>query len=193
MKRLRAALFAVLTVSVLSIGAMSAQAGTSSGPGARPAAAWAGPSAGDVIKRPDGVAVTLPMDWAKMTAADLAGIGIVPGMGPNKAVSSYQPTSGVRPASAYGCDGWVCIQLIGNGRLISNWYTSADNPGGYRCTFSAYWDSKTHVYDTGTSVCGWAPGQFRGYLSHPVLYTRDEWACNTWVGIVGKPCEWVSA
>lgn len=126
MKRLRAALFAVLTVSVLSIGAMSAQAGTSSGPGARPAAAWAGPSAGDVIKRPDGVAVTLPMDWAKMTVADLAGIGIVPGMGPNKAVSSYQPTSGVRPASAYGCDGWVCIQLIGNGRLISNWYTSAD-------------------------------------------------------------------
>lgn len=127
-----------------------------------------------------------------MSLAELAAIGLHPSMGSHRAVDKYAPGPVVTPMNAYGCDGWVCIQVVSptnDGRTVINWYTSADNPGGYVCTYSAYWDSETHVFDTGTEVCGQAPGQFRGSLTYAVGHPYDWRACNTWAGIYGKPCE----
>lgn len=139
--------------------------------------------------------MTLPKNWDDMTIADLAAIGLRPNMhsnGQRGVIDTYIKGTSVQPNNAYGCDGSVCIQVISpsnDGLTVSNWYTSADNPGGYVCTYSAYWDSLTHVFDTGTEVCGNAPGQFRGSLSYPIRHPYNWTACNTWVGISGKPCE----
>lgn len=159
------------------------------------AATWSSPKAGTVLTLPDNSRVTLPKDWDQMTISNLAAIGLRPdmnGTGQPASIDKYVKGTFATPMNAYGCDGWVCIHVISpsnDGLTVSNWYTSADNPGGYVCTFSAYWDSLTHVFDTGTQVCGQSPGQFRGSLTYPVRHPYNWTACNTWVGIVGKPCE----
>lgn len=191
-------MFTLMTVlTVVFFAALSGTASAADGdpsPFVRPPG-WTGPTAGTVITLPDNTRATLPKDWPDMTISDLEAIGLRPGMtsswGP-RVVDRYFPSSGLQPYNAYGCDGWVCIQVISpsnDGLTVSNWYTSADNPGGYVCTYSAYWDSLTHIFDTGTSVCGWSPGQFRGSLTYPVRHPYNWTACNTWVHISGKPCE----
>lgn len=149
---------------------------------------WIAPVAGTEITRPDGVVVTLPKDWSSMSISDLATIGIHPNMGPDRTTSTFQARNKIQPYSSNGCSGWVCINIIGSGLLISGWSTKADYSGPYMCTYSAYWNSLTTVLDTGTVVCG-SYGTFYGTLSYPVVYKSFGWACNTWVNIVGKPCE----
>lgn len=150
-----------------------------------------GPQKGTVIELPNGVMARMPKDWGQMSVSDLAKIGLHPDMHPSGkpgAVDSYVPT-GAQPANAQGCSEYVCIAVTSpsnDGRLVNNWFTSGTNTSGYRCSYSAYWDSETHVLDTGTTVCGRAPGEFRGYLSYPVRLSYNWRACNTWVTITGQ-------
>ena len=145
--------------------------------------------AGTNVLRPDGVAVKLPKKWEEMTIDDLYAIGIYPNIKGSNLKSSYTSSNGIVPASSSGCNGWVCINIIGSGLLINNWSTSGDYSGfSYFCTYSVYWKSQTTILDTGTLVCGYH-GRYFGNLTYPVMYPHFGWACNTWVGIPGKPCE----
>ncbi len=154
-------------------------------------------AAGTVIKLPNGGHATLPKTWSQMSIADLAKVGITPGMGSGKTTTQLVPSASVQthpgavPANADGWNGYVEINVTGKGRLISNWYTRAENVHGEICTFSVYWaPTGADVLDTGKEVCG-GSGYFVGYLTYPVEFSSNYHACNTWVGVSGKPCEYI--
>ena len=82
----------------------------------------------------------------------------------------------------------MTIQVIGQGLVISNWFTQAEHEAGpYICTYSAYWGSKSTIAATGNVVCG-TNAVFTAYLPGVYVYNQSGYACNTWVGITGKPC-----
>ena len=128
-----------------------------------------------------------------MTISDLSAIGIHPNMGSAKLSSSFTKSSVVSPLMAEGCSGYVGIFLGGSGLVISSWGTKAAYSRPYLCTFSVYWNSMTHIFATVSDVCG-TNGDFYGHYADNggiYVYSSNGYACNTWVNIVGKPCEYV--
>jgi hypothetical protein len=195
------AMISALTVfSLAGLGAMTATASASTARVTNTAAhdgtkviltASGGLAAGSIIRIPDGKLVTLRKDWSKMSIADLASIGIRPAK--SGAVDGYVRKTGVRPDSAEGCSGLVCIVIGGSGRTIASWSTLA-YPTESVCTFAVYWEpTGADILDTGNEVCGGPGGSFVGYLTYPVSHDYNYHACNTWVELSGKPCEYIHA
>lgn len=147
---------------------------------------------GSIIRIPNGKLVTLRKNWSQMSISNLAAIGIRPAE--SGAIDVYvPPKAGVRPDSAEGCSGLVCIVVSGSGRTIASWSTLA-YPTASVCTFAVYWEpTGADILDTGNEVCGGPGGQFVGYLTYPVSHTYNYHACNTWVELAGKPCEYIHA
>ncbi len=145
-----------------------------------------GLAAGSIIRIPSGKIVKLPKDWSAMSIADLAAIGIRP------SVIAKDAYSRARPESAEGCSGYVCIIIGGSGRTISSWSTTAELPETM-CTYAAYWEpTGADLLATGTEVCGEAGGTVYGYYADGSVYHNYNYhACNTWVNIGRKPCEYI--
>lgn len=130
-------------------------------------------------------------DWRGLSAAQLAGAGIRPGMAPpdgTKISAKFTPGATVTPNSASGCSGRVCIYVFGSGLHVDDWDTSATN-SSYLCTYAGYWVAGVL---TGTSnvVCG-DSGQFWAYWTPARYYINGTQLCNTWLSLSGKPCETV--
>jgi len=132
-----------------------------------------------------------PNGWGNLTVAQLAAVGIHPGMGkfPPKANSKQQ----VVPASASGCDynslnNSMCIYIYGYSLQVTEWDTSV-TISSYRCSYAGYWVNSSLVA-TSNTVCG-QNGALWGYWA-PNKRMGPGQACNTFVGIAGRPCETLS-
>lgn len=200
---MRSAITAVLASVALTVsvaGASHAQGSASTPSSAGGGISATAGSAGSTITLPNGKAVRLPKNFDSMSIAELAKIGVTPGMhqpGHKAPVDSYVPSSGgVTPDNAYKCAGYVCLQVTspnGHGLTVSSWGTSADNTGPSNvrfCTYSAYWGGTTGgtLIDTGTEVCGYPPGTFYGALTYSVHWSSSGKACNSWISVSGRPC-----
>jgi len=186
----------------------AARAQVASAPQAQGTAA--APTKGTVITLPSGKSVTLPKNWSQMTIGDLANLGIHANMRPSKALRAQlahrgiylpamaaAPSASARPAlgqgitltSAYGCNKSVCISLTGSGWVIDNWYTTAYDAVA-TCTYAAYW-LFGGIYATSNTVCSGANSDYYSDLGYGISTLGNTNACNTWVHIAGKPCEYV--
>lgn len=149
------------------------------------------PSLGTDLTIPNGKIVVLPKDWNDMSVSDLAKIGIMPNSNRNNLIS-IPLASGAVPLSSSGSNGWVDINIVGSGLLISSWSTKANILSVYSCTFAVYWNSMTSIYATGPQHC-YQSGPFYDTLPNRVIYPANGYACSSWVQVSGKPCEYISA
>jgi hypothetical protein len=117
------------------------------------------------------------------------------GLRPNMHPDGYVVTakvlpSNVRPYSASGCNGNVCIQVTGGGLNVSNW-TTTDYNGDYICTFAAYWIPANNVWATSNEVCGTSFWSGLSSPPLPLIFRVNTQICNSWWNQPGKPCEYV--
>ena len=92
----------------------------------------------------------------------------------------------VRPASAFGCNQDVCIQILGSGTHVVQWNTFAFNSGPV-CTFPR-WERPWGTIKVGRTICANQAGVFYAYWT-PNSTFRPGQACNQWTFLPGRPCE----
>lgn len=97
----------------------------------------------------------------------------------------------VSTRSASGCDDDVCIDVNGGGTFVSQWASQAF--GNVGCTVGHF---QSYASDIRTPViCSTQPGDgVYFYNNGPTGYFMDqEWLCNTWDRISGRPCIQIEA
>lgn len=196
MKFARLALPVLVVAATLAAGAGSATASATSAT-TSPTVTTAGDStdiaAGTTVTLPNGKVIQLPKNWSQLSISDLARIGIHPGMGHATITVRPPKAGGVTANSASGCNDEVCIYVGGSGLIVQSWETTGlyDGPEDPFCTYAVYWAPGDTIYATGWEVCG-GLGTYYGYEQDtPIAFYTTTEICNTWVGIPGKPCEWV--
>lgn len=167
---------------------------------------------GATITRADGVKVVLPKDWAAMSINDLAAIGIRPGQVSADAAKAGLSTTSVQyagflakgnpspsrasalspvvPASASGCNGFVCIYVEGSHLRMDAWNTKGVANGGTE-TYSVWWKGYNTIWLVGNGVYVPSSGVVWSHLvaiAMPHTFPAPVQLCNTWQGISGKPC-----
>jgi hypothetical protein len=125
-----------------------------------------------------------------LTVAQGRVLGVRPGMaGKNGKVPTItaRQTGGIVPNSASGCNLDVCINVIGRGLTVSNWFTTAFDADP-TCTFAAYWANGA-VIATSNELCGGAFTDYSSEWADPGDFADGTQVCNSWVTISGFPCE----
>lgn len=112
----------------------------------------------------------------------------IKGSGAAKAAAApaVLPSNVVSPMDASGCNDEVCISLVGSGLRVKSWITTGDT-NGYECSYAGFWEDGGLI-DTGPTLCN------DGIVWSEALdidFSGNTHVCNTWVGIGGKPCEYV--
>lgn len=202
-KRSAFRLGAVMSVAVLAISftAGAAPASEPSTVGRVVASGSQDIPAGTTITLPDGTAVVLPEAWSDLSIDDLAKLGIHAGMGPSDS-SSFVAISAegsaragvnalageVTPNSASGCNVNVCMQLHGSGLTVDTWNSQAQL-SVTMCSFGVYWAAGV-IFRTTNQACGSAGTLLEAYGTS-TTWPNNTKLCNSWVNIVGKPCNTV--
>jgi hypothetical protein len=98
-------------------------------------------------------------------------------------------TPQVLPRSAVGCNGSICIQVVGSGLNVSSWSTTLSLTKSL-CT-TAYFLVNGTVKNSVPNFCGSAGEQLEAVWTKPGSFANGTSLCNTWKGITGEPCETV--
>jgi hypothetical protein len=119
-------------------------------------------------------------------------VGLVMPMGVAQALTPAKATpSTVIPHSSNGCNGYVCININGNGTHVNYIATTVQNPSKKVLT------SRGHVYVNGRPVHSFGSHRLRGYPakeqytwnSPHYRFKKHQKVCIQWSGISGFPCE----
>lgn len=101
----------------------------------------------------------------------------------------WRPTSSPAPKSAWGCNGDVCINIIGDSTTVDEWDTYLF--GNVGCTY-AHFHINDVVYLTSTEICPDSEdeGVYWAYwLPYDVTFYDGDMVCNSWDNGDGYPCE----
>jgi hypothetical protein len=103
--------------------------------------------------------------------------------------TSIQPALSTQ--SAYGCNGSVCIRLVGTGTNVERWRTTVSF-SYQRCTRATYLVNDG-VFFVGRNICGvrWDVGVSE--IQPGNVFRDGDVLCNTWSGFSGKPCKRIIA
>jgi hypothetical protein len=86
-----------------------------------------------------------------------------------------------QPASHSGCNGNVCIDVVGSGTSVSSWGTSAS---GASCSYAYFYVNGTKVAQSASCYSGNTPEVTIGGGT----YSPGTELCNGWSGVSGYPC-----
>jgi hypothetical protein len=148
------------------------------------------PGASRVVRLPDNTSVVLPKPYDEMSYSQLAKHGIAPGVnGIRRVTASAYASLKLRPLNASGWNDnvWISIQSYnGKGLDVTGWTTVAD-PGAYTCTWADYWENG-ELWAESNEVCGTAfTSNANNLLPH--IFGNGTTLCNTWITVLGRPCE----
>jgi hypothetical protein len=91
------------------------------------------------------------------------------------------------PLSANGCNKDVCIDIIGTGRVVSQWETTAYGNAG--CIRADFWRN-SELYTIFGPICSnGQEGVYYVNYAADALFNNGDRLCNTWNGIAGRACE----
>lgn len=206
--KLRSSAVAVAAVAVLGLFSTNAVASSPTADDLEPG------TAGSTAILPDGTEVVFPKDFADMSVAELAEIGIVPGMGETGEASVGDPSEipafggdgvaialaddggVITPMDASGCTAdFVCQQLQaqgGSGRTIIGWYSWVLRFPTTGTTYAAWWEGQRIVGTTNSvSVRAGQDTSLAVKGGLPKTYANNTTLCTTWAGVAGKPCHTV--
>lgn len=155
------------------------------------------------VNLPDGTVVRLEKPLESYTSQELAAFGIAPGMhGVGLAEVAAVPAVGlgaddavpsavVTPQNAHGCNGAVCLDVVGSGLVITGWSTTlkADHS---QTTNAFLWATNT-LYFTGPSISAIQGAQYAASVPQSIRFNGSTQLCATWNGYSGRPCETVHA
>jgi hypothetical protein len=207
-------LAAALVPVVLLIGATGASAASQTPTAtSQSATSTAEVTTGTVVTRPDGVQVTTPKDWSKMSVSDLAATAKADSWGPVVATAAggvertltsasgetigtvgWRPATLMQPMDAHGCDDWggtqVCISLFGTGLHVSEWDTTAYGNWGCATAFFLIGGNEVH---RSPIICPDTPsdGVYYSLWAANSNFQDGVQACNQWAGSLARPCEWI--
>ncbi len=103
--------------------------------------------------------------------------------------SAASAAPSISPQTASGCNQYVCIYVEGSGTQVTYWSTTAALPASI-CTVAKYWANGVLVYE-GNTKCGSGGAEVSSYWPDPGSFAAGTQLCNTWIGVLGKPCETV--
>jgi len=182
-------LAAILTVALFTMTAEASTTGVSE-PATSTTTAPA-KAEGLLITDPNGRRIQLGKPFSEYSQAELAKIGIVPGMGPavDVAMEPIPPIRSVTPMKASGHNGSVWIYVNGDHLNVTSWETmlSANYSAS---TFAVFWAPyPTHIFATSSAViaqAGWQ--QWAWITSVPFNFPAPVQICNEWINYTGRPC-----
>jgi hypothetical protein len=98
------------------------------------------------------------------------------------------PGSPVPDTSGFVCKDLVCIQVFGSGLHVTEWYTQTNDVLPGECTWPIFWNGgailvQGHLICNDTDESAIAIARWG-----PLTFSATVYACNTWQGVLGKPC-----
>jgi hypothetical protein len=103
-------------------------------------------------------------------------------------VYGWKPTTLITPKSAFGCNGDVCISVIGESTTVDEWDTSLF--GNVGCTTARFYINHV-LYLSSELVCpdSAEPGVYYAWwLPFDVAFFDGDELCNSWDNGDGYPC-----
>lgn len=100
----------------------------------------------------------------------------------------------MRPQSAFGCNGDVCIDLDGNGLYLNYWKTQATgNEGCVQADYRIDTSSTSRRVNLSPYICSTRSGAGVYYdtWDFPPKFADPSTVCNRWTKIAGYPCKTV--
>jgi hypothetical protein len=102
-----------------------------------------------------------------------------------------QAPSGPVPATASGCNGYVCITIDGSGTTVNEIQAQVQNPYSY-----AY-NTTGSIYDNGSVIYTFSPVDLSPYPNKDLqtwpnpahTFAAGDKVCAAYSGISGEPCE----
>lgn len=173
MKRLIAPLAGALVIA----GALAGPAGTSN-------AATSSPSTAH-----QGIATkSLPANWESLSVDQLAAYGIKPGEPGDRPITVRYASTGLKqPRNHSGCNGNVCIDVLGGGLTTTSWGTHATLASGQH-SYAIYIKNGSPIYTSSTVWYGPGTTGEDEYPTEPQTYPNNTNLCNEWPGVSGEPC-----